>query len=164
MSKSIIPFTGRAALAEAVLARKIHLALGDGGPDWNPTNPPLPDLENRALVNERARKALYRGFYVLPDDHGEIVLSKDYRFTSSADPTRYLYLHFVFEHNEGMGFPVNETGVFLGTVPQPGAEGKTFLLPEEIRDPGILFYLSHPDDPETYNPQKNGEHAIVVAL
>ena len=73
---SIFTHAGRAALAEIVLSRPIHLALGLGEDSWG-TPPPAPDYDVTTLRREIGRKKLFRGLFVHPDDHGTLILPGD---------------------------------------------------------------------------------------
>jgi hypothetical protein len=161
---SIIPYSGRAAIAQAIFSMPVHLAIGSGGVDWGETAPPL-DYDATALVNEVGRKVLHRGLYVYPDEYGEIILPNDKHYSTSLTPTRYLYLQFLFNYNEGAGFALRELGIFVNTtyVSQP-QQGQTYFTPEEIEDPGMLLYLNHPQDPDRYNPQKKGGYEVVIVF
>jgi hypothetical protein len=158
-----MPYSGRAAIAKAILAMPIHLAIGAGESGWG-LEPPKPDYELTALADERGRKALYRGLYVIPDDNGEIILPNEKRYTVSLPPTRNLYLQFIFDYNEGMGFNVRELGIFVGATMKNPQQGQTFFLPEEIEDPGTLLYINYPQDPDRYNPQKKGGYETVIVF
>ncbi|MBQ7263753.1 MAG: hypothetical protein IJR14_08555, partial [Synergistaceae bacterium] len=70
---SILTNAGRATLAEMVMARPLHLALGRGVAGWG-DSPPPPEFTDTALVSEMGRKAATRRFFVEEDGAGEIEL------------------------------------------------------------------------------------------
>jgi hypothetical protein len=161
---SIIPYSGRAAIAQAIFSMPIHLAIGSGDDSWEETPPPL-DYDATALTHETGRKVLHRGLYVYPDDQGEIILPNDRRYSASLTPTRYLYLQFLFDYNEGVGFYLRELGIFVNTTYKaPPQQGQTYFTPDEIEDPGMLLYLNYPQDPDRYNPQKKGGYEVVIVF
>lgn len=161
---SIIPYSGRAAIAEAILSMPVHLAIGAGGEDWGDL-PPALDYRVEALAHEIGRKVVHRALFVIPDDQGEIILPNDKRYRVSLTPTRGIYLQFLFDYDEGVGFLLRELGIFVGTrYKTPPEQNKTFWTPEELEHPGTLLYLNYPQDPDRYNPQKRGGYETVITF
>ena len=161
---SIFTHAGRAALAEIVLSRPIHLALGLGEGNWG-TPPPAPDYDVTTLRRELGRKKLFRGLFVPPDDHGVLILPGDRKYSISDTPTRHLYLQFIFDYNEGAGGTIRELGLFLNTKAKAGVPPiQTFFRPEELESGGTLLLLEHLENPDTYNPQKKGEYETVLSF
>lgn len=161
---SIFTHAGRAALAEIVLSRPIHLALGLGEDSWG-TPPPAPDYDVVALKREIGRKKLFRGLFVHPDDHGTLILPGDRKYSISDTPTRHLYLQFLFDYNEGAGGAIRELGLFLNTKAKADLPPtQTFFRPEELENGGTLLLLEHLENPDTYNPQKKGEYETVLSF
>ena len=161
---SIFTHAGRAALAEIVLSRPIHLALGLGEDGWG-TPPPAPDYDVIALRREIGRKKLFRGLFVHPDDHGTLILPGDRKYSISDTPTRHLYLQFIFDYNEGAGGAIRELGLFLNTKAKADLPPtQTFFRPEELENGGTLLLLEHLENPDTYNPQKKGEYETVLSF
>ena len=161
---SIFTHAGREALAEMVLSRPIHLALGLGEDGWG-TPPPVPDYDVVALRREIGRKKLFRGLFVYPDDHGVLVLPDDRKYSISDTPTRHLYLQFLFDYNEGSGGAIRELGLFLNTQPRADLPPtQTFFRPDELENVGTLLLVEHLEHPDTYNPQKKGEYEIVLSF
>ncbi len=161
---SIFTHAGRAALAEIVLSRPIHLALGLGEDGWG-TPPPAPDYDVIALRREIGRKKLFRGLFVHPDDHGTLILPGDRKYSISDTPTRHLYLQFIFDYNEGAGGAIRELGLFLNTKARADLPPtQTFFRPEELENGGTLLLLEHLENPDTYNPQKKGEYETVLSF
>ena len=159
---SIFTHDGRAALAKLVLSRPLHLALGDGGDDV-----PLPPLDYDAhfLRREIGRKAASRVLHVFPDENGILVLPGGKKYSMSETPTRHLYMEFLFDYNEGVGSAVREIGLFMDTRPIPDQpQGKTYFLPNESEDRGVLLLLEYPENPDIYNPQKKGSYEIVLSF
>ena len=161
---SIFTHAGRAALAEMVLSRPIHLALGLGEDSWG-TPPPAPDYDVIALRREIGRKKLFRGLFVHPDDHGVLILPGDRKYSISDTPTRHLYLQFIFDYNEGSGGAIRELGLFLNTKAKADLPPtQAFFRPEELENGGTLLLLEHLENPDTHNPQKKGEYETVLSF
>ncbi len=161
---SIFTHAGRAALAEIVLSRPIHLALGLGEDSWG-APPPAPDYDVTTLRREIGRKKLFRGLFVHPDDHGTLILPGDRKYSISDTPTRHLYLQFLFDYNEGAGGAIRELGLFLNTKAKADLPPtQTFFRPEELENGGTLLLLEHLENPDTYNPQKKGEYETVLSF
>ena len=144
---SIFTHAGRAALAEIVLSRPIHLALGLGEDSWG-APPPAPDYDVTTLRREIGRKKLFRGLFVHPDDHGTLILPGDRKYSISDTPTRHLYLQFLFDYNEGAGGAIRELGLFLNTKAKaevcrssmPGRSPKRIWWPIRAATPPPPFW------------------------
>jgi hypothetical protein len=135
--------SGRAALALAVKNQTIHLAWGTGDSDWD-DGMPAPDTNATALENEIGRVYAYAALFVRPDEEGEIILPDNNRYSISATPTRHLYLNFKFGFSDGVGSSIREMGVFIGAaVKSTVPPGTSYLVPDDLESPGILFQLEH---------------------
>lgn len=160
---SILTNAGRATLAEMVMARPLHLALGRGVASWG-DSPPPPEFTDTALVSEMGRKAATRRFFVEEDGAGEIELPGGRRWTASTEPTRHIYCEFAFAWEEGNGETVRELGLFIDTAAKATVPAsQTWLLPEDIEDAGTLLAVERPDAPDLFTPRKRGvfEHVLT---
>lgn len=127
-------------MAEAVMARAIHMAWGSGDPEWDTT--PVPEtINDSALVAEIGRRVVSVARYCFPDPDGEIVVPTG-RFTESIAPTRHIYLRFNFDFFDAPVATIREVAVFigtqtLGTLPP----GQTYFEPAQIVAPGTLLVI-----------------------
>lgn len=161
---AIITNIGRAAMAKAIMSQAIHIAIGEGSPDWV-AEPPRLDYDATALTRETNRFAAQRVIFVNLDDNGEFELPGNRRYSASLTPTRNLYLHTQFGYNDGVESLVREIGVFIGTVAKPEVPStRKILLPNEIQDPGILLYMAYPIDADKFNPQKSGKYELLITV
>lgn len=161
---SIFVNAGRAAVADMVIRRPIHLAIGAGLAEWD-TAPPELDYDTTALANEIGRKRVHRALFVAPDDKGPLELPGGKRYAISDTPTRHLYLEFLFAYGEGTASAVKEIGVFVGTKTKETVPmDQSYLSPGDIADGGSLLLLEYPADPEHYNPAKKGSYEVVLSL
>lgn len=154
---------GRAVLAELVLSRPLHLAIGTG--DWADGEVPPPDHEATGLRNEIGRKALLRGIFVYPDDEGPFELPGDRHYSASETPTRHLHLTFQFGYNEGVNTEVREIGIFVGTKIKPNLPAnRRFFIPGDLDDPGQLLFLEYLPEAGRFNPQIKGGYETVLSF
>ena len=139
---AILTDSGRVAVAEAMMAKPIHLAWGNGDPAWDIT--PVPEaLGVSVLVAEVGRRKVTQAIYCLPDPEGEIVVTEG-RFKISNVPTKYIYLRFAFEFADAADQTIRELGVFVGTVAVSSAPtGQDYITPAEIDNPGRLLVLEN---------------------
>ena len=160
---AILPDSGRTALARGIMEQKIFLAWGTGGADWG-EEPPPEEMSAAALANEIGRISLFRALYVTPDDEGELVLSSG-RFAVSEEPTRHIYLEFLFGYADGGTAVIREIGVFVGCRLRDGLpSGQTCFSPADFEEPGVLFMLSHLDKKTERSPFQRGGFETVITL
>lgn len=139
---AILTDSGRAAVAQSIKERPIHLAWGSGSADWDVT-PPTESISTSELLAEVGRRKVTQSLYCTPDPVGEIVVAEG-RFTVSNTPTKYLYLRFAFDFLDAPTETIRELGVFIGTVAKATTPvGQDYLLPEDIEDPGQLLVLEY---------------------
>lgn len=139
---AILTDSGRAAVAQSIKERPIHLAWGSGSADWDVT-PPTESIATTALLAEVGRRKVTQSLFCTPDPVGEIVVSEG-RFTVSNTPTKYLYLRFAFDFLDAPDETIRELGVFIGTVAKSTTPvGQDYLLPDDIEDPGQLLVLEY---------------------
>lgn len=149
-AKATVTNTGRAALVKAVAARPLMLAWGTGELAWDEDGATLPSLVNATrLTNEIGRRLpSYVGF-ALPDENGEIVVSKGVmpdgtvlkaRYRRVEEPTPYLYVRVDYDFEEGGMSTIREIGMFMDSVTvEDLPPGQRYFLPHEIQDPGLLL-------------------------
>lgn len=139
---AILTDSGRAAVAQSIKDRPIHLAWGSGSVDWDITQPPE-SISTSELLAEVGRRKVTQAMFCSPDPLGEIVVSEG-RFTISQTPTKYLYLRFAFDFLDAQDATIRELGVFVGTVAKSTTPaGQDYLLPEDIESPGQLLVLEY---------------------
>lgn len=141
---AVLQDDGRAALAEAVKARPIHLAWGSGLAAWDTEAVPAPN-DASALVSEIGRRVATEVRFVVPDEDGEVSVVGG-RYAFSATPTKWLLVRFVFDFNDAPASLLREVGIFLGTVVKPELPvGQRYFAPADIVDPGKLYALERFD-------------------
>lgn len=139
---AILTDSGRAAVAQSIKERPIHLGWGSGSADWDITQPPE-SIGTTALLAEVGRRKVTQSLFCVPDPVGEIVVAEG-RFTVSQVPTKYLYLRFAFDFLDAPTATIRELGVFIGTQAKATTPaGQDYLLPEDIQDPGQLLVLEY---------------------
>lgn len=139
---AILTNSGRAAAAMAVKAQPIHMAWGEGNPDWDET-PVAESATATGLINEYGRRRAVQALYCLPDPQGELVVPSG-RFSVSVDPTKYLYMRFAFDFTDAPASTIREIAVFIGTIGQPSVPtGQDYLIPSDVQDPGMMLALEH---------------------
>lgn len=159
---SVLTDSGRAALARALKEQTLYLAWGGGNESWG-NEPPPPDPEKTALINELGRKALFTSLYVMPDEEGGIVLSTG-RYRVSETPTPHLYLKFLFDYEDGVGSSIRELGIFAGGKIEEGLPpGQTYYVPGEVEEPGILL-LYETREPLLRKASERNEFEYVISL
>ncbi|UTY60410.1 hypothetical protein [Massilia sp. erpn] len=137
---AVLQDDGRAALAEAVKSRPIHLAWGTGDSAWD--SKAVPEPNNAAtLVAEIGRRVATEVRFVKPDENGEISVVSG-RYTVSETPTKWLLTRFVFDFLDAPASQLREVGIFLGTVVKPELPpGQRYFAPADIVHPGKLYAL-----------------------
>jgi len=140
---SILVKSGRAAIAQAISEKPIHLAWGTGDVDWEDT-PPDESMESTELLAEIGRRLLHRFEFVYPDDAGEIVVPTG-RYAISETPTEHLFMEFKFDFEDGAeADAIREYSVHIGSKIIEGLPiGQRYFLPTEIENSGIMLLLEH---------------------
>lgn len=138
---AVLQNDGRIALAVAVATQPIHLAWGRGRPAWDSAPEPEPNNAT-SLIDEVGRRTATQVGYVVPDANGEIELPSGARYTSSAVPTRWVYVRFTFSFGDAAGQDIRELGIFLGSKTDPALPaGQRYFTPAQVTQPGRLYAL-----------------------
>lgn len=133
---------GRAAFAEVLKSRTLHLAWGAGDPDWDAAALPEP-LSATALTDEIGRVPASATSFAVEDPDG-LIETPTGRWTLVAEPTPNLYLKFDFGFADAPDATIREVGLFMDTIVVAGLpEGQRYFEPDEIVDPGTLVALEH---------------------
>lgn len=139
---AILTNSGRAAAAMAVKAQPIHMAWGEGNPDWDET-PASESATATGLINEYGRRRAVQVLYCLPDAQGELIVPGG-RFSVSIEPTKYLYMRFAFDFTDAPASTIREIAVFIGTIAKASVPvGQDYLIPSDVQDPGMMLALEH---------------------
>ncbi len=138
---SILTDSGRKAIALAVASQPIHLAWGNGLVAWD-TTPPTEATNITALVSEVGRREVTQWLYVSPAVNGTISVDSG-TYEISETPTKYLYLRFAFDKADSPTQTIRELGVFIGTVLNEGVPSASYILPNQIADPGKLLVIEY---------------------
>ena len=134
---AILTTIGRAALAEAVRARALHLAWGEGDPEWDSAGVP-PLLSDTALVAELGRAQVKAAGFAVPAELG-VIITPTGNYDLVTGPTNNLYLRFDFGYLDAADKLIRELGLFMDTTLVAGLPlGQSYFLPAEVDDPGIL--------------------------
>lgn len=145
--------SGRAAIAQAILARPLAFGWGIGDPVWDEmTDDELPSLvERTGLFNEIGRRLVTSASFAIPDDNGGIVVPvgtmpdgtvEEARYASSLEPTPYLYLRCNYDFGDAANTEIREIGVFMDTELADGLPpGQRYFTPAEIKNPGRLLAM-----------------------
>ncbi len=145
--------SGRAAIAQAICERTIHIGWGTGEEGWDSlADQQLPGLLERiALFNEVGRRLVSVKGYCLPDSQGEIVVpvgqmpdgSVDVaRYAQSVKPTPYLYFRAGYDFGDGANATIRELGLFMDTEIKTGLPaGQLYFLPSQIQSAGRLLAM-----------------------
>lgn len=145
--------SGRAAIAETIAARPIHLAWGYGEETWDGLEDGnLPSLVDRTtLYNEVGRRFCALKNFVEPDDEGGITVPVGLmpdgsvevaRYRQVEEPTPYLYLRVNFDYGDAASSTIRELGIFMNT--ETGAElpaGQLYFTPDQVTKPGKLLAM-----------------------
>lgn len=139
---AILTDSGRAAVATAIKAQAIHLAWGNGSVDWDSV--PAPEsVSTTKLVAEIGRRKVTQAMFCAPSPAGEIIVAEG-RFSISQEPTKYLYLRFAYDFEDGDAEVIRELGVFVGTVVKGTVPAnQDYLKPGDVADPGQLLSLQY---------------------
>jgi len=111
------------------------------GEEWG-NSPEAEDLDSTTLIAEVGRIKSQTKNYVLPDDNGIIEID-GIKWSISTEPTKYVYLKFVFEQDMNSSDTIYQLGIFTDTVPAAGKETEDYLLPNEIDGTGELLLLEN---------------------
>lgn len=120
MSLGLIVKTGRILTARLLLGDPIegitHCAIGDGDTSFSdPLNPPDPDIEQKELKHERARKKYYKRSFLKEDPQGALVVN-GINYVETVEETQIIGIFFRFEEEEANGITIKEYGFFGGNV------------------------------------------------
>ncbi|MBJ7309220.1 hypothetical protein ACFOLJ_30990 [Rugamonas sp. CCM 8940] len=142
---AVLQDDGRAALAEAVKSRPIHLAWGSGDPAWDSAGTAPEPKNAAALVAEVGRRVATETRFVMPDPAGEISVVGG-RYKLSETPTKWLLVRFVFDFLDAPAAQLREVGIFLGTVVKPELPpGQRYFIAADLLSPGKLYALERFD-------------------
>ena len=135
---AILTETGRASVAHYLSMQPLHMAWGNGSPDWDASPVPV-EPGTTQVVSEIGRMAATRVQFAMPDSQGEIELPEG-RFSITGVPTKYLMLSFDFSYSHAVGQDIRDLGVFVGTTTKPDVPvGTEYLLPNQIQSPGMML-------------------------
>ena len=120
MSLGLIVTSGRILTAKLLLGEPVegitHCAIGEGDATFtDPLNPPAPDIDQRALRNEHARKRFYKRTFLEEDTQGSLIVN-GVHYLETVRETRTLGVYFRFEESEANGITIREYGFFGGNV------------------------------------------------
>ena len=120
MSLGLIVKSGRILTAKLLLGEPVegitHCAIGEGDATFtDPLDPPAPDIDQRALKNERARKRFYKRTFLTEDPEGALIVG-GIHYLETVQETRILGVYFRFEESEANGIAIREYGFFGGNV------------------------------------------------
>ena len=133
---------GHQELARSMKNNIFSLAWGTvaQGDEWDV--PPPVDLSAESLIAEVGRTKELVKEYVVQDENGAIEVGNQ-KWNISTTPTKYLYLKFVFSQSQNSGDDIYQAGLFINTVPVPGKENETYLLPSDVQEPGKMLFIEN---------------------
>ena len=138
---AVLQDQGRTALARAIAAQSLYLAWGRGLPAWDAVPEAEPTTAS-ALVDEIGRRQVTAVQYVAPNVAGEIELPDASRYTTSATPTKWLHVRWIFDFADAAGEAVRELGIFVGgTVVAGLPAGQRYFTAAQVDNPGDLYCL-----------------------
>ena len=138
---AVLQDKGRTALARAIAAQSIYLAWGRGLNAWDDAPEPEPTTAF-GLVNEIGRRLVSSIQYVQPDGGGPIELPDGSRYSTSAQPTKWLHVQWTFDFADAAGEQVRELGIFVGgTVIAGLPPGQRYFPAAQVATPGDLYCL-----------------------
>ena len=139
---AILVTTGRAALAFALMQQPFYLAWGSGDPDWDLlSEPPIPNMDKTALINETGRHLLSIASFCVPDVNGSIDVPTG-RYSQTNEMSNNIYLNFRFDFADGAGLTIRELGVFSGGSVVSGLPpGQLYFTPDQVATSGTLVLL-----------------------
>jgi hypothetical protein len=121
---------------------------GTSATPWT-TTPPAPNADSTQLYEELCRRLCILKKYVKPDANGPYTTASGSWSDSVAEdgvtpvPTRYIYMYVGFNLSDVSSATLYQYGIFLGTTPIAGYEQATYLLPNQISDPGTLLAIEN---------------------
>ncbi len=143
--------SGRAAIAEAIAARPLHLAWGYGLEEWDAiTDEELPSLVERTeLFNEVGRRVSSWTGFAEPDEAGGIVVPTGTlpdgsvevaRYRQCEEATPYLFFRVNYDFADASNAVIRELGIFMNTETKPELPaGQMYFKPEELQGRGKLL-------------------------
>jgi len=134
---------GHVKLAEEMYDEDYRLGWGSlpSGQGW--ADAPLPeDLNSTQLTLEVGRIKSQVKEYVVPDNAGIIDID-GVKWSISQNPTKFVYLKFVFEQEMNSSDSIYQLGIFTDTVPASGSENEDYLQPSNIDNVGKLILLEN---------------------
>ncbi len=115
------------------------LAIGEGEEHWGETPPSVPlDVEGLSGLQGfvRARQTAF----VIPAAGGEIVTNGGMKWTSSVEPTRYLFVKFVLEFADAQPSILREIAVYLDAEPKDDVPpGQNYIPAGDMTSFGHLY-------------------------
>lgn len=120
MALGLIVRPGRILTAKLLLGQAVegitHCAIGDGDVTFSdPLNPPAPDIEQRRLKNECARKRFYKRSFLKEDPEGALIVG-GVHYLETGEETNVIGIFFRFDEVEANGITIKEYGFFGGGV------------------------------------------------
>lgn len=117
---AIITDSGRVFMARHLMGLEAsgitHCALGAGDETFvDPSSPPIPRLDQTALLAETARKRFTRRQFLTPDAEGSVIM-EGIRYAPTESETSIVGIFFEFTHEEVNGLTIREYGFFGGDV------------------------------------------------
>ena len=160
---AILTDSGRVAIARAIQNEALYLAWGVGDPAWDTTQEIEP-ITATQLVSEIGRRRASVVGYCLPDSQGDIITREGGRYRQTQVPSKYLFMRFAFDFQDGGDAMIRELGVFMHTrVHDALPPGQMYFTPEQIVDPGTLLLLERiPRTPRT--PSQRTTYETVLTL
>lgn len=135
--------TGHIKLAKEMFDEDFRLAWGSlpTGTDWG-NNPDPEDLESTELILEVGRIVSQVKEYVVQDVNG-VLLIDGIKWSVSVEPTKFVYLKFVFEQDMNSSDAIYQLGLFTNTIPSTGHESDDYLQPVNIDNIGEIVLLEN---------------------
>jgi hypothetical protein len=178
MSLATLTNSGRAGMAEAIVAMPLHFAWGSGDASWD-DDPDKPHIQQSlinavALNNELGRRAVAVAGYALPDPDGEITVPvgrrtdgtvEEARYKSSLEPTPFLYLRVNFDFVDAHDQVVREVAIFTKTtVKEDLPPGQRYFKPVDLEHPGRLLVIQRLDPVVPRSPAVRQSFEFVLPI
>ncbi|NCA71715.1 MAG: hypothetical protein EOM91_16870 [Sphingobacteriia bacterium] len=139
---AVLVAAGRAALAEVIRSRPLHLAWGVGDSDWDTSAIPE-SVDAVALLTEIGRVPVSATGYAVEDAEGPIETPTG-RWSLVEARTPNLYLKFDFGFADAPDALIREVGLFMDTEIASGLPaGQRYFEPGDIADAGTLIAVEH---------------------
>ncbi len=160
MALGLIVRPGRILTAKLLLGEAVegitHCAIGDGDSTFSDSqNPPAPDIEQKLLRNERARKRYYKRSFLKEDPVGALVVG-GVHYLETSEETNVIGIFFRFDEPEANGITIKEYGFFGGGVTYRstvnGLLAKEGVFHQdnnptgEVENPGYLYEVKNIPD------------------